>query len=397
MLTVDQARQYAAEVAQRVRDGKSRTNFNAGEVLVLGSSRSSRSEQDTALYIVNFDDEQGYAIVSPYAIKDPVLAVIEQGSFNPSDLEEDTPFAEYVEAIRAKSIEVRDSLIAKPIFPHEQNKIVNTVDTIISIAPRAPQPWGQFSPFGDKCPHDRCGCVALSCILTMQYYQHPKSLQLTYPDHDKSAINIDWGTMSRHGMTATTTAQICHNDVNDPMHEVMRYLGREISHRVNTLYTFDVALSTLSEAWNLMRDLGYNVSEIKNLTQNAHLVSLINNGILIVGGQLSDQSEPGLFVPKKGGHCWIIDGMKTYHNKSVTYISRDGGRTWQIEPNLSSEWDVSYVHVNWGFWGRNNGYFSFPSSCMTEPDEYDSDVDNRYKYIWENISGFSAGRPYNAQ
>lgn len=378
MLSKEKVAQIALDGAASFRDNKSRASLSVkGDILAISSPNAARSVQDTAFYVVNFENDMGYAIVSPYAVRDPLIAVIDEGSFNPEDLNKDTPFAGYIKEISSKSIEIRDSLVAKPIFPYEMDSIQYTVTTKVNYPPKAKQFWGQASPFGDFCPNDLCGCVSLSCIFAMQFYRYPTSLELTYPNHPVSNVNLDWEVIRTHGKTPKSIAAICQNcGIDEEHHTMMRYLGREIAERLESRFYFGLTVSTLEKAHELMASLGFQISEINTLSFNHNFSLNIYNNIYIVGGY-SDNSI---------GHCFVIDGQKTTHHESRFFISKDGGFTWQPNHQFDSTWDTTYVHVNWGFNGDNNGYFSFPNHMKC--DDLDPDAENAYSNVWDSIRGF---------
>lgn len=53
------------------------------KIVRSGSTRSSEGANDTLMYVFNFDDEQGFAIVSAPKNAEDLLAITEIGSFEP--------------------------------------------------------------------------------------------------------------------------------------------------------------------------------------------------------------------------------------------------------------------------------------------------------------------------
>ncbi|MDO4995172.1 MAG: Spi family protease inhibitor [Bacteroidales bacterium] len=87
---------------------------------------------DTLLYVINFEDNQGYAIVSAVDGQEHLLAITEQGHYTPQQ----------------KSVhEGVDLFIERAVKYVENQRIVSLRDTIIyvfpmSINPRVPVSWG---------------------------------------------------------------------------------------------------------------------------------------------------------------------------------------------------------------------------------------------------------------
>lgn len=90
--SADEAAGIALKAKGKVSGKESRSTYGVKSVECVGvpSSRSEAST-DSLFYIVNFDDNEGYAIVGADRRVDDVLAVIDEGSFDSNDIEPNSP------------------------------------------------------------------------------------------------------------------------------------------------------------------------------------------------------------------------------------------------------------------------------------------------------------------
>ena len=54
------------------------------------------------------------------------------------------------------------------------------------------------------------------------------------------------------------------------------------------------------------------------------------------------------------GHAWVADGYKQINYIQTTYEYELNGRPVIVDQSITTQY---YLHLNWGWDGRNNGYF----------------------------------------
>lgn len=84
--TIQEAAEIARQSISMIKDGQSRAggrHFDITDVKV-GMSSKSRGANDTLMYVFNFDDNQGFSIVAYNKNVDGLIAVTEQGYYDPS-------------------------------------------------------------------------------------------------------------------------------------------------------------------------------------------------------------------------------------------------------------------------------------------------------------------------
>lgn len=200
--------------------------------------------------------------------------------------------------------------------------------------------WGQSSPFNDLCPDfgsGRCdaGCVCTSICILMKYFGYPSKGTGTLPEYtytDKDGVErhiagltlgtpYAWDSMPLKYGIQSTSAQ------KEAVATLMRDVGIMMKSEYGTNGTA-AYIHTISE--NLVRYMGFDKAAayvLKADYTSSEWLALIRENIdgcgpLIYAGV--DKSE--------SGHQFIIDG-----------------------------YDGDKVHINWGWSGSGNGWYTFPA------------------------------------
>lgn len=99
-MSIAEARKELYQILSDLNSKSSRSEFKLNRVIenewsATVSKNSSRSEEDNLdLYVFNFTDEKGYAIMSGDRSTPSLIALTESGSLNPGDII-DNPGADY--------------------------------------------------------------------------------------------------------------------------------------------------------------------------------------------------------------------------------------------------------------------------------------------------------------
>lgn len=322
----------------------------------------SRSDSELPFYIVNYADNQGYAVIATEKSAQELIAVTTDGHLeNLSDVSNPgfrlfmELATQYVNAYRLNGRGIGNT---NPIGPPRQFKSTQyyRTDTIwhANIAPRTPNFWNQDSPLGDFCPNETAGCSNVALALALSYFEHPKQLILSYHDSVMGkVITLDWAKLKTHmhfdGYYTQTISQVCAANPDKALiHYQLAHLGRQLGHWNNSTYNFsdrNTTTTKTSELRNNLEGLGmhgvtrdYNVGDAKK--------ALKYSPVLLMEGQKVDGGM---------GHMWICDGARAYHlRQSLWEIDQFGNET-QI-----SDWTeidgASYNFFNWGWGPDKKGY-----------------------------------------
>lgn len=344
--------------------------WRSSEIAPKSMTRSTASEllPDTLLYIVNFEDSCGYALVSADALVPGVAAYIEKGNLSP-DQEIDNPgFKSFLEGYQKY---VLDSLRRMPdsvkiyhrfdtlAYPFKDSveteiRIYEPYQTVNYVAPLLTTKWGQDRPYNDLCPNDKlygskcaAGCVAIAVGQVVAYYEYP----ILYNGH-----SYNWGAIKENEIVDTLNYEGA-SSVAMLTHDIGQLVRMHYYSRFESRASFDCVQYCLN-AFNY--HYNYN-GQVEN-DNNAIKEDLLNYRPVIVDGYKSGNSP---------GHAWVIDGLVVKRSRSL------------VIPGLSKYRE--YVHCNWGWNGGCNGFFifkDFETLYDTETDKPQTGTDAYVAGIW---------------
>ena len=323
---------------------------------------SRSGENDTLLYVVNFPDEEGYAVI-PADRRIETLAVPEAGSFSSIDEMQNPAAKEFMKAATAYATNtfIRDTTTFKP--PTRPSFEILKSDTIAeyNYPAKIKTRWGQAGAIAKYAtnnaplyPHRVVGCVPLACAMALSYLEMPKGIQLTFPNSPVKATSLNWNSIKGHArwMVPSLESLDCVCGASAEAHEQLARLCRELGHLCHASYeVIDGLPATGSNITNALKAL-QTILPTKNFVQRNGIKSIradVKDGILIMFGQGSD------------GHCWICDGWYYLKYEENAY-SNDGlydgvGRPVLTFLRTVSTVEHDYVHINWGWDGADNGYY----------------------------------------
>lgn len=357
----------AQNATNMLGDKQSRSShrtINKDDAFAICSGSAQSRNSDTLLYIFNYDDSAGYAIVSASLNTEGLLAVAERGrldSKEPSEIPGVNMFIDLAKSYVALSdtgkYTIGDKIgggISTPTMQKEEN------ETIYScvVEPRLKINWGQDGFEGSLFSNRKAGCATIAILNAFTYLEKPTSIQLTKIDN--SILEIDW-QLIKSLPTSSSTGELWP-DIDTPW--IISNLCREIALRCgiddwddkNTYISLNNMYKTLKQI------LPSNVSALNSNyhgTTRGHL-----SGIEIVRGAYIDNN-----TKKEMGHVWVVDGTKYYEYIHRRYIKPDNLINWILTDEFKHT--VDYQHINWGNRGLDNGYYStgvFNQNCCDKLD-----------------------------
>ncbi|WP_169316219.1 C10 family peptidase [Mucilaginibacter paludis] len=205
--------------------------------------------------------------------------------------------------------------------------------------------WGQGSGFNDNCPIKNCslnngkalaGCVAIAIGQVMYKNQYPSS--------------YSWASMSPYTGTSEAARLI-----------------RDIGDNVGMDYGCDGSGADGDKTLNCLNSYNYNVKSVDYDPEWGTPAPVMLNlkagrPIILTGGK---QGKTWLiFNTYDDGHEWVCDGYKQYTKLVKVRVGnpRDG---FHLEQQTRY---FNYYHMNWGWYGSYNGYFSFGNFVPGAPD-----------------------------
>jgi len=343
-------------------------------------------------YLVNFENESGFAILGANNKMDDVIALTESGSTTwdkllaPMDKNEKQE-SEYSDI---SPDEMMSLCIRSALFGHDEDSTDVTTKSGTYYNVVLPLTEGldfyQIHTYCHKNNHNFVisGCASVALAIVVAYNQYPP-LRVDYSTINYTNINtydgvgyhylldfaddiyiqpsdyfFNYGSIPSNPTEAQLIAllpMIQSNIYND--HQLVGTINSQLFPRTQykLISGMHYVLSNIVTGWNAtgtmpgafedgLEDLGYtNVSKTSasylSSSQISTIQSMLNNQkpVVLCGWTLTDLTH---------GHYWVVDGIRTTTDNKY------------------------HIHCNWG-WGSNyNGWFSTDCIRKTEAVEYDT-------------------------
>ncbi len=307
------------------------------------------SANDTLLYVFNFNDDKGFALVSANRATEGLLAVIEEGNYDPS-VEAGNPFIEQCMqnlkdyATNAVETETANSEVVTRAKYGDHRTLRNKQ----SYAPKLTVEWNQAknSVTGYDCPNKIAGSGSVAMMQVMSYFEYPKSITTSYAN-SAYPITPNWNYFKTKFKNSATLSP----NKNDYYQAEFSKLFREMGHRAKASYGSNITTTQIANVRTAMSQMGYKVGNLLSYQSSSHPNArqvgyyLDRGWLIIMEGQDSKT---------KKYHTFVIDGGDYEDVQEQVYFN-----TWTTV--YSS--DVYYHHINWGEGGKYNGYFIGSSFC----------------------------------
>jgi hypothetical protein len=341
------------------------------------------SDVDKLMYIANFEDNQGFAIVSADKRTTPVLAIIDEGSLPVDAISEiDNPgfliFMEFAVNLQLRQIEAsKGEVVATYASTSGLSDMVKTRATMLTNIPaRLKTRWGQNClPYNYYTPsHHPTGCVITACAQALSHFQTIGSVSWSYNATSGYAV-LNWSQIiadsestatADYGQLPNSTPVLFSS--SDQVAHLMRFLGVSLNADYSSSGTSansGTAVSFLKNWCGLTSSTGlnsYNVNNVRNGLVNS------NTSLVYTSACAKKKKVLGITVGYTGCHAWILDGVQ-----QIYYSAND---------------TRNYVHCNWGWNGLCDGFFISDGFDTTVNPPILGPNDNggtiHYKYINEN-------------
>lgn len=283
--------------------------------LVSLSSRQTRAadvnELSTSLYVVNYKDNNGFAIVSSDRRLRPLYAVSDTGHFEFTDTLKNMGLSLFVKGVEN---DMMKSVHGDSVSVQASSSSLDNLTVLVRPKIwRGPRLWSQDAPYNTYCftkdkKNAKVGCAAVACGIIMTYYEWPWFVD---------SVRIGW-----HGMKKYTF----DHDID--------YVFGKLGHPklLNMQYGEYASSAPIGNVPRTFERFGYDrPNDVDYFTESAVCKYLRTNGPVLVGG---NNKATG------AGHIWVIDGYST------DQINSSGEVVGSI-----------LFHCIWGWNGYNNGYF----------------------------------------
>ena len=348
------------------RSGKPRT-VNTSDVQYILNSSSTRldDEPDTLMYVFNYEDNAGFAVVSANRATEELIAVTEQGNYVAGEETGNGGFDLYMDMAEEYVLTAAEPL---PFLDGDQEVLTEFrmfVDRdTATIGPLVSVRWGQDWPYNMACPvyngnPTKAGCVAIAIAQIMTYYQHPNSFTVNYAPtiYDQT---LYWNLILEHRFTEDGELKACSQCSTTGGHHLIGSLIREIGQQVEMVYDVDESgCDSEMFARSALQHFGYSCGNYQAYSSDVVSNSLINRKLVYMRGGISADD----------GHAWVIDGYRLIHEVHRECVKPMNALEWT---ELRRWTEIHYYHhINWGWDGESNGFFLLNVFNTTRPSQLD--------------------------
>lgn len=271
-------------------------------------------------YVVNFENDKGFAILSSDKRALPVYAFSDEGSISISDTARNPGLKHYIDGILAAGISPGGSHGTDSIFGGLQPiaTVLNMVcEPLLNVNVRK---WHQKYPYNKYCPmvgmqRTLVGCAPLALGMICSYFNFPTSF---------AGTNLNW-TSIKNGMD------------NDVLAKYLRFLGNE--ENCNADYDTTATGVRPSNLIQTMLNIGF-FTELTTFTTSGLRENMENRKPVLMVGQST------------GGHAWCVDGLYVISKSYMTEAGSDDKPVYEFK-------DTYYCHCVWGWSGDSNGYYAY--------------------------------------
>ena len=318
-------RYHATSSVQRIQ---SATKASRSTVPVnLAYTHTQQDGLTPAIYVFNGKEEEGFVLVSAEDNARAVLGYADQGSFDPQDIPSNMQVW-----LQMYAEELAYARLMPQVAANRDKELNSNYPTIEPLLGN--MQWGQGEPYNNHCPlingeRSVTGCVATALSQIMYKHKYPKQGTGTHSYRlnnygtisvDYSKATYDWDNMlPRYTRNAYTTTQA------DAVAQLMYHVGVS----ANMHYTPQASGTSSGAALQgLTKYFGYDagvVPLLKDFMPESEVLEGIaadlRAGLPVYISAVTSNYE---------GHAFVCDGMQSN----------------------------GYLHINWGWTGTSDGYFS---------------------------------------
>lgn len=307
-------------------------------------TRSDSVDGELPFYVFNFENEEGFAIMSSDNRLPSLIALASDGSLNEGDSIDNPGFEIFMEALG-------DWIITPPgtggpgsgLLPPGDPKpgVDDSLPTYYhysawqnTVYPQGGLcfvKWDQSYPYNNNCPIKNgsstvTGCVATAVAQLMSIYKYPTSYK---------GKSYDWDAM-----TAYKYGHLCSRSAMIDMAHLMANLGTK--ENLDMEYGIEASAAYPNNIPRTLKNFGYSKSGSLVTYSTTSIVNELKSGFpVLVGG----------YTKENVGHRWLAHGLLVRSRERQT---RSTINHYILSTDTVYEY---YILNNWGWSGYADGYF----------------------------------------
>lgn len=337
---------FQSRSARLINDYKT-ISLDKTQYIVKESVARSLNSEDTLMYVFNYEDNKGFAVVSANRSTEALIAVAESGNYDNNTETQNPAFGLYMDLAK--------NYVANRVRPLPDDgsidvQILKDTIKVMHIEPRVEVQWGQTGCESTYTPNGYAGCTNTAIAQICSYFNHPTQISLTYVGANKNVQILNWNVIKQHKIQHSHATCTATNEA----HEAIAQLHRQLGHLNNSEYG--------TETWtynryllNTFNQLGFKTSSLYDFKLSSVSLSLQSGNIVFMGGSF-DRMNSSTGSTETSGHHWIADGYASYTVNEHEYTKPSNNPVWEYVDTYKTNYQ--YLHLNWGWDGYCNGYFS---------------------------------------
>lgn len=317
-ITIKDALKAAAQTREEFF-GLSTRSVSNPDVKTVYATAGTRSEGEPMYYIINYGDNNGFAVVSADSRVETIQAISDEGRLQMEDTVNNKGLAMFFSDLNAQYSGYN------PYYPNNPKdttiQIIPTIPTVKTekvgpLLSKAVRQWNQGAPFNSFCPyrdylHCVTGCGPLSTAQILSYFRWPEKVGNTV---------VNWDAVNNSAYNPYTYQLLA--DLGSPQY-------------LNSNYGPDETTTNDSQVIPAFTALGYRIRHIATHPGYLHF----NLGPILVIGQNVDTNKR---------HSWVADGSIDTEREVPDPVT--GG----MKTSYSH-----YIHCVWGYGGLGDGFFLY--------------------------------------
>lgn len=330
---LDYANDFFKEIEGEGTRGSERKVKSIELLPVMMRTRSIESDF-TSFYVVNFENEEGFAILSGNKLQTPIYAIAETGNIELKDTVHNKGLSQYLHEILPSLAQSELEMSAETRYTIDPSINIPTYGWKVSVKPlltKGVRMWDQTSPYNEYCPlmdDERTvpGCIAVVCAQAMSVFQIP----LGYKGYV-----FDWTDM-----LASET-----NDQKLKVARLLKLVGEP--ENLNVTYGTKASSGVIQNISRTFENMGYKPLTYSSFNSKTAYKLLKSGTPVLTDGSRYISSED-----REAGHIFVIDGSGSYTAFGVNDMKKHG----------------AYFHCVWGWGGDANGYYLYCSDPFSQSD-----------------------------
>ncbi len=354
-VSLAEALKRADRMLEKIGDPSTRSSTRTVKSVQFIGGSGTRAEDDAPMYyVVNYENEGGFAVLGADTRLDGVYAISDQGHLDMNDTTFNFGLNVFFRSLPPYKPYIPQDSIDKGI--HEFQPIdEKTTDLSYKYGPfltPAVREWNQSYPFNAYCPiqnnkNTLVGCPAVAIGQVMSYYECPK----TYGEY-----TFDWNQMKN----AYSNTSI----VNGGVARLLRELGKEGNLKIN--YGIESSGTDTKRYYKrTFKTFEYNEpGDFKTFSTSDLEYWIKKNKPVLVRGNYDNGNR----------HLWVVDGLYC-----------DFWRYSNALGDVSYYGEGTFFHIVWGWGGICNGYFKHGSGFTQNSNKFTDENDLNWNPNWESL------------